>query len=86
MERTATKQKPALPFPKRERQRRFALCHRTRYPGRQLHAPPIVRHFLGQEAAQTPQAMQVSGSRRQVLVARSTAMACWGHFLAQRVQ
>ena len=28
-------------------------------PGRQLHAPPIVRHFLGQAAAQTPQPMPV---------------------------
>ena len=41
---------------------------------------------MGQEAAQTPQPMQASGSRRQVLAARSTAMACRGHFLAQRVQ
>ena len=45
-----------------------------------------VRHFLGQAAAHRPQPTQAAASSCQVLAARSTVMAFWGHFLAQRVQ
>ena len=45
-----------------------------------------VRHFLGQAAAHRPQPTQAAASSCQVLAARSTVMALWGHFRAQRVQ
>ena len=45
-----------------------------------------VRHFLGQAAAHRPQPTQAAASSCQVLAARSTVMAFWGHFLAQSVQ
>ena len=42
--------------------------------------------FFGQASAQVPQPTQLSSSRVQVLLARSTVSAPAGHFLAQSVQ